>query len=266
MILLIQYIILGIVQGFTEFLPVSSSAHLVFLQAIFKIEENHVLVSVSLHAGTLLALVLFFKRDTIGLLRDSLKLLKAGKKKEVGPRIVYYILIVTLITGVIGLGGGNFFEDLFSQPRRAAVMLLVTALVLFSTKKFMKGKRKLSELNVHDAWIMGLVQGISIIPGISRSGITIASLLWRGVDRETAFKFSFLASIPAVLGALILEVHKLTSLSWGQAGYLLVGLIIAFVSGLIALAVLQKIIQRAKFSLFGYYCLTIALLGWLYFT
>ncbi len=266
--IIFEYLILGLIQGLTEFLPVSSSGHLVILQGIFNM-ENRLLVSVSLHAGTLLALVLFFKRDTIALLKDSLKLLKIGRrgfqKEETSPRIIAYILIVTLVTGLIGLGGRDFFERLFFQPRWAATMLIITALILFSTRSFMKGGRKFSELSIRDAGIMGLAQGISLIPGISRSGITIASLLWRGADREAAFRFSFLASIPAVLGALILEFSKLPGLSPPQIGYLLLGCVSAFVSGWIALVVLRKIIQRAKLSLFGYYCLAIALLGWLYF-
>lgn len=267
--ILIEYLILGIVQGLTEFLPVSSSGHLVILQGIFDI-ENRVLVSVSLHAGTLLALVLFFKGDIVDLLRNSLKSsnpeIKGAPSKKIALRITVYILIVTLVTGIIGLGGKNFFEGLFSQPRWAAYMLLITALVLFSTKKFMKGERKFSELNLHDAWIMGLAQGISIIPGISRSGLTISALLWRGVDREAAFRFSFLASILAILGALILEISKLPGVSSEQIGYLLFGFVTAFVSGLLALVVLRKLIRRARFSLFGYYCLAIALLAWLYFS
>lgn len=260
-----EYLILGLIQGLTEFLPVSSSGHLVILQGIFNM-ENRLLVTLSLHAGTLLALILFFKEGIKGLLRDSWKSLRAGRKgiqkKETAPRIIVYILIVTLITGLIGLGGKDFFENLFSRPRWAVAMLLVTALVLFSTRRFMKGERKFSELNIRDAGIMGLAQGISLIPGISRSGITIASLLWRGADREAAFRFSFLASIPAILGALILEFSRLPGLASPQIGYLLFGCVSAFVSGWIALVVLRKIIRWAKFPLFGYYCLAIALLGW----
>lgn len=266
---IIEYLVLGIVQGLTEFLPVSSSGHLVILQEIFKIKEGPLLVSVSLHAGTLLALMLFFKRDSITLLSAPLKLSSLegrSQQRNVSLRVIVYILIVTLITGLIGLSGRDFFRDLFYRPRWAAAMLLVTALVLFSTKKFMKGKRGFSELNIHDAWIVGLTQGISIIPGISRSGLTIASLLWRNVDRETSFRFSFLASIPAILGALILEISKLSYLSREQIGYLLLGFVMAFVSGWIALATLRKIIRRARFPLFGYYCLAIALPAWLYFT
>ncbi len=267
-LLIFEYLILGLIQGLTEFLPVSSSGHLVFLQEIFHM-ENRLLVSLSLHGGTLLALMLFFKRDIIAILRDCFKSLRAKKEgsqeKEAVPRIVTYIIIVTLITGFIGMGGRDFFERLFFQPRWVAIMLLVTAFVLFSTRKFMKGGRKFSELNIRDAVIMGLAQGISIIPGISRSGLTIASLLWKGVDKEAAFRFSFLASIPAILGALILELSKLPGLSPPQIGYLFLGFISAFISGWIALVVLQKIIHRAQFPLFGYYCLVIALLGWLHF-
>ncbi len=267
--IIMEYFILGLIQGLTEFLPVSSSGHLVFLQEIFHM-ENRLLVTLSLHAGTLLALVLFFKKDIQDLFRDSWGSLKARKKgtekKEAAPRIIVYIFIITLITGIIGLGGKDFFENLFFRPRWVAIMLMITALILFSTRKFMKGERKFSALNIRDAVIMGLAQGISLIPGISRSGITIASLLWRGVDREAAFRLSFLASIPAILGALILEFSKLPGLSSSPNwGYLLFGLISAFVSGWIALVVLRKIIRRAQFPLFGYYCLAIALLGWLYF-
>ncbi|OGX19457.1 MAG: hypothetical protein A3K54_04965, partial [Omnitrophica WOR_2 bacterium RBG_13_44_8] len=190
---MLKYIILGIIQGVTEFLPVSSSGHLVIAEKLLGINEHLVAVSVILHLGTSLALVIFFFRDILNLLRNL--------------RLLSYIIIVTLITGIIGLSGKDFFERLFASPKLVAAALIITGIILLLTKKFMQAKR--NTLNLKDALVLGLTQGFAIIPGISRSGMTISTLLFRGLDREVSFRFAFLASIPAVFGAAILEAKNI---------------------------------------------------------
>ncbi len=245
--------ILGVVQGLTEFLPVSSSGHLVILQKYLALGENGYLVGiVMLHLGTLLAVSVFFFNDIKKIINDFFM--------RRNTKIVIYIAVVTLITGVCGILGRDFFKGLFASPRKVCLMLIATGIILLVTKKFINGKRSLSELNIKDALWLGITQSLAIIPGISRSGITISTLLFRDVNKESAFRFSFLASIPVILGAFILESSELGRVPGPVIVYMLAGTLLAFLSGLLALKILFHVIQKAKFFYFGYYCLTIGLI------
>ncbi len=241
---MLKYIILGIIQGITEFLPVSNSGHLVIIQKFIGVTEQAVVISVVLHLGTSLALVIFFFKDILNLLRNM--------------RLLSYIIIVTLVTGIIGISGKGFFEKLFNSPRLVAVALIFTGIILILTRKFMEKKR--SALNIKDALILGLTQGFAIIPGISRSGITISTLLFRGLDREISFRFSFLASIPAVFGAAILEAKDISLTSNIGTKSLIIGFIFSLLIGLLSLRILKIILGKAKLYYFGYYCIIIAVI------
>lgn len=241
---MLKYIILGIIQGITEFLPVSSSGHLVIMQRIFGITGNEVAVSIILHLGTTLALIVFFFKDILKLLRDI--------------KSLSLIVIVTIITGIIGVSGKDFFEGLFVSVKPVAIALIFTGIILLITRKFMQGKR--DNLTFKDALILGLTQGIAIIPGVSRSGITISTLLFRKINRDLSFKFSFLAAIPAVLGATLLEVKDIGFSFQGEAKNLLIGFIFSFGAGIFALKILEIILNKAKLYYFGYYCIIIAIL------
>jgi len=236
---MLKYAFLGIIQGLTEFFPVSSSGHLVIAQKAIGFQGNVVAVSVILHLGTCLALLVFFFKDILKLFWDM--------------KSLFFVAVVTLITGAIGLGGKDFFEGLFSSVRSVQLALIVTGLILILTKRFENAKR--ADLNIKDALILGLTQGLAIIPGISRSGITISTLLFRKIDRDTAFKFSFLASIPAILGAALLEAKDIGSVFASGKIYLAVGFGCSFISGLFALWALKAILHNAKFHYFGYYCI-----------
>lgn len=250
--MLIKYLTLGIVQGLTEFLPVSSSGHLVILQKYLALDENGCLVGVMLHLGTFLAVSVFFFNDIKKIINDFFT--------RRNTKIVIYIAVVTLITGVCGILGRDFFKGLFASPRKVCLMLIVTGIVLLLTKKFINGKRNLSELNIKDAVWLGITQSLAIIPGISRSGITISTLLFRNVNKESAFRFSFLASLPVILGAFILESTELGRVPGPIIVYLVAGILVAFLSGLLALKILFHFIQKARFFYFGYYCLAIGLI------
>lgn len=247
--MLLQYVLLGVVQGITEFLPVSSSAHLVILQKLFGMERTALVNSVVLHLGTIAALCVFFAKDIREALRDK--------------KTVLLILIVTVVTGIIGIAGKHQFEALFSSPRPAALALVVTGIILILSKYFSKGTR--TSLRMQDAFALGVMQGCAIIPGISRSGITISTLLFRKIDRATSFKFSFIASIPAILGAAALEAKEVQSAMQGTMVYHAAGFVFSFLSGLVALWFLKKSIATAKFHLFGYYCFIVAVFTLLYF-
>lgn len=245
---MLKYIILGIIQGVTEFLPVSSSAHLVLGQKILNITGQELAVSLFLHLGTALALVIFFFKDILNALRNI--------------KLLLYIIIVTVITGIIGIGARDFFEGLFSSIKVVTVALTTTGIILILTKNFMEAKRNV--LNIKDAFILGLAQGLAIIPGISRSGITISTLLFRRIDRQTSFRLSFLASIPAVLGATLLEARNIDFALKGNFQGLLVGFIFSFISGILSLWLLKIILRKAKLYYFGYYCIFIALITLLF--
>lgn len=245
---MIKYLFLGIVQGLTEFLPISSSAHLVIIQKILGLSGQEVILSVILHLGTTLALILFFFKDILKLLSNR--------------RQVLYIIIVTSITGVIGIWGKEFFEGLFSSVNSVAIALVITGAILILTRGFITGKR--NNLQIKDAIILGFAQGVAIIPGISRSGITISSLLFRGLDKEISFKFSFLTSIPAIFGAVLLEAREINYVL--ETGFInfSAGFIFSFLTGLISLWILKFILQRAKFYYFGYYCIIVAIITLLF--
>ncbi len=237
------FALLGIVQGLTEFFPVSSSGHLVVLQKLFGISVGGVTLSVALHLGTTLATIIFFFKDIIKVLHNI--------------RLLKLIIIVTVITGIIGFTGNNFFTRLFELPRWMALFLSVTGIILLFTQKFKDNKR--NDLNTKDALILGLAQGLAIIPGISRSGITVAALLWRKIDRETSFRFSFIASIPAVLGATILKAGDFTFAGTGELLSLATGSLFSFAVGLFSLWMFGLAMRKARLHYFGYYCILVAL-------
>ncbi len=239
-----KYILLGIVQGATEFLPVSSSAHLIFIEKFFKMDTASLALTVVLHLGTVCALLVFFYRDIIKALRSASTL--------------FFIIIVTVITGTIGILGRHFFESLFSSPRYAAAALLVTGFILLATKRARPGSRDM--LGIIDVLILGAAQGLAIIPGISRSGITISTLLFRKIDKETCFKFSFLAGIPAILGAALLEAGEIRTALNGRVQGFAAGFILSFVVGLAALRLLRSFVVKAKLYYFSYYCFIVSII------
>jgi undecaprenyl-diphosphatase len=218
------------------------------MQKLFGITEEGLILPVVLHLGTSLALVVFFFQDILEVFRN-LKLLS-------------FIIIATIITGIIGISGRDFFAGLFMLPRMVAMAWLVTGMILILTRKFMDGKRNI--VGMKDALIFGLMQGLAIIPGISRSGVTLCALLFRRIDRETSFRFSFLASIPVVFGAAILEAKDIGLASKLNLGNFAVGFIFSFFSGIVALRILKIILRKAKLHYFGYYCIFVAIITLLF--
>jgi undecaprenyl-diphosphatase len=245
---MLKYIFLGMLQGVTEFLPVSSSGHLVIMQKLFGLSGEEIALTLVLHLGSVAAVVIFFYKDIIAAIRDRSTLL--------------LILVVTLITGAIGLAGKDFFERLFTSWRLVALALIFNGLILIWARKFMESKSKV--IGIKDAIILGFTQAIAIIPGISRSGITISTLLFRKVDRQTSFKFSFLIFLPAIIGATILESGEIGLSLRGNAVNLTAGFFASLIFGLLALWVLRLIIRKTKLHYFGYYCILIGVLSLLF--
>jgi undecaprenyl-diphosphatase len=235
---LIETIILGIIQGLTEWLPISSTGHLKLFENLLSFEARKVILfDVILHVGTLIVVLVFFRKE-IGKILSAVAHLDF--ETEHG-KMVPLIIVGVVPTALIGLVFGWVIESAFQTILPIATAFLFCGIMLYSVKF---GKEKTDSINYSTAIIIGIAQGIAIIPGISRSGATIAVALLLGIKREKAFKFSFLLSIPAILGAL------------GYTGYaeILAGAIVAMLVGCFALKLLWKIISKGKFHLFAFYC------------
>ena len=190
-----EAIISGIVQGLTEFLPVSSSGHLVVLHHFFGYNQPQFTFDIFLHIGTLFAVLVYFRRDIIDMLKRR-------------PRLLMYVILATIPTALIGFLFIDLVEGLFQNIKLVGLMLFVTAGFLFIADKVSASKSNTGKLSVVKAIGIGVIQGLAIAPGISRSGLTISSGILFGLDKNEAIRFSFLLAIPAILGALILQIIR----------------------------------------------------------
>lgn len=239
---------LGVVQGLTEFLPVSSSGHLVLLQGLIGDKWlGDILFNVSVHFGTIVAVVVFFHKEILSLARGILP----GSYSKGQAYIISCILITTLITGIIGILFKDSFEALFSKPYITAGMLFITGILTFATDRIENVKKTYGQMDIRDAVVIGVFQSLAITPGISRSGATIFAGVMCGMERTWAASYSFIASIPAVLGACILE--------WGNSPQSLsathvVGALTAFIVGLVSLKFLVWTLKKHNFFYFSIYC------------
>ena len=242
----------------TEFLPISSSGHLVFFQSLFGLKEPQLFFDVILHLGTLLAVVVFFWKDIARIVQGSMSMLKGEKKDPQEGKLLYLIVLATVPTGLMGIVFRDWFESFFSEPKLVGVMLLVTGWVLWMTRYVRGQSRGVEGMTWRDALLIGIAQGIAILPGISRSGATISTGFYCGLDRSLAGRFSFLLSIPAILGATVLEFPKIET---GETIWVtLVGATVAFCVGLLSLKLLMGIIRTGKLFNFSYYCWGMGLL------
>lgn len=248
-----QAIFLAIIQGLTEFLPISSSGHLVIFQKFFGLKPP-VLFDILVHVGTLGAILVYF-RDRLALILNGL----VRKKKE-SWNIFWMVVIGTIPAAIIGLAPQNYINQIFDSLPLVGVTLLITAGFLLSSQWFKTLNRHFNKLKWSDAFIIGCFQALAILPGISRSGATIVPGLWRKLDRQTAFQFSFYLAVPAILGALILRIPELID---GHFNLLNQGILAMFVAGIVgyaALKILEKTLVSAKLWLFGIYCLILGML------
>lgn len=252
-------ILLGIVQGLTEFLPVSSSGHLVLIQNYMPgFQQPGVLFDVMVHFGTLLAVLFFLRKEVSEIL---ISLVPSAWFRETRNEthlktmrtLAFYIVAATACTGSIGLLFEERIHSLFTSPLTVSFALFFTGLLLFLSDRF-RGSRGEKDMNMIDSLVIGVVQGISLIPGLSRSGTTIAFGMFRGLDGTTAARFSFLISIPAVFGALIVESRYIPVVDPGNLGIYLAGMVSAAVTGFFTLGLLLFVIRKRKLSVFAYYC------------
>jgi undecaprenyl-diphosphatase len=264
----LEVLVLGIIQGLTEFLPISSSGHLVILQRLFGIQSDNVLLEVTVHCGTLLSVAVVFWQDLKRLIQAFFKGLPhpvIASRRDKDFQLILYLFIGTLPAVVVGLLWKDQIEAIFHSAKLVGVTLMVTGLVLGITH-FVKPLSQLVDLR--RSLLIGIAQAVAILPGISRSGATIATGLFLGLKREEATRFSFLLSIPAILGALILHLPDLLAptrpdIIWWV---LLLGFSSAFIVGYLAIRWLLQLVNSGKFAHFAPYCLLVGLLVLLFLT
>ncbi|MFZ5365976.1 MAG: undecaprenyl-diphosphate phosphatase [Patescibacteria group bacterium] len=249
-----QVIILAAVQGLTEFLPVSSSGHLVILQNFFGLTKPPVLFDILLHVGTLGAIFFYFRKGLAQIMSGL-----AQKKKE-SVDILWVVFLGTIPAALIGWFFEREIELAFNSFQAVGLAFLFTAGLLFSSSLVKNKNRQFNQLKWLDALLVGLFQAVAILPGVSRSGSTIVSGLWRGLSSEAAFIFSFYLAIPAILGALVLKSGDLLVYSQTELIQGLGGMIIAGVVGFFALKILEKTLKGTKFFWFGVYCLVLGII------
>ncbi|NCO12695.1 MAG: undecaprenyl-diphosphatase [Candidatus Pacebacteria bacterium CG_4_10_14_3_um_filter_34_15] len=250
-------VLLGIVQGLAEFLPISSSGHLVIAEHLLGVQQASVFFDVFLHFATVLAILIYFKKDILSIKLTEIKL----------------IIIGSIPAAVIGILFKDQIEMLFESVAIVSAMIIVTGIINLVTDRKLNNRAKiknsdekqvsLKEIGVKEAFIIGIFQAIAIIPGISRSGSTVAGGILQNIDRVKAFRFSFLMVIPVILGATLLQLIEVYDTGLGSLnfGVLFVGGLTAFTFGFLSLKVFEYVIKKARLELFGYYCISFGLLS-----
>lgn len=263
-----QALVLGVVQGLTEFLPVSSSGHLVLFQHLFGMKEPMMAFDIALHGGTLLAIFIFFYRDILDVLTDFAQSVRGFFLKKSVPvvgaeaphRGLWVCILITLIpTGIMAVCFKHLFETAFANLAFVAAAWLVMGIFLILSGRFRKGQRDLSGIHYGDAFWIGLVQGIALLPGVSRSGSTILAGMFLGIRKEDAAKFSFLIFIPAVLGAITMDLKEGLRYFSENMGMVLTGFIASALTGYFVIRWLMGLVRQGRFFVFGYYCIAVGL-------
>ncbi len=257
-------ILLGIIQGLTEFLPVSSSGHLVLGQLFFGYTESQLMFDISVHVGTLLAVIVVYFKDIMAILASLARLpggLSAGSpfsdqvRNDPGLQMAVMIIIGSVPTAIIGLGLKKIEHILFTSSLLVSLMLLVTGTLLWVSRHYYHIKaHPVKGFGIREAVGVGIVQGMAVIPGISRSGSTIAAGMFLGMDRATAARFSFLLSIPAIIGAEAMGIAEMIHKGGTLDAVTFWATLASFVTGLVALKILIRLVHSGRFHLFAPYC------------
>lgn len=243
-------IILGIVQGLTEFLPVSSSGHLVLLNKFFSIEGNFILLSVILHVATLFSVIIVLRKQILDLIKHPF----CEKAKK--------LYLATIPTVTIVLIFKTFFEKSFTG-QWLPICFMITAILLFVTEMLSKKRQSGKPISYKTSIVMGIVQGFAVLPGISRSGSTICSGLLMGEDKDKVTSFSFLMSIPIIIASLGLEIYELVSTDIGLVGYgiidIVLGFVFALIVGILSIKLMYKVVEKKKLILFSIYLMLLSI-------
>lgn len=241
----LQALILGIVQGLTELLPISSSAHLFLIPWIFNwdIAESF---DVALHFGTLLAIALFFFKDWIDLIKGGIKTVKGEKNPE--GRMFWYLVLATIPGGIIGFVLDHYAQDILTNPTIIALALIMMGIILYIADKYAKSSVKYEDMNLKQTFLIGLSQALAFIPGVSRSGVTMTTARIMGIERESAAKYSFMLSAPIVLGATL---YKMKDFVFGIP--FIVGVVVSFLVGIFVIKFLLNYLKKGSFKGFAIY-------------
>ena len=274
---LIQAILMGIVQGLSEFLPISSSAHLVFTSNFYKAfkgieivqhSNEEVFFDIMLHFGTLIAVLIFFRKDIAAIIKALWEGVKTKDFSNREAKLGLYIIIGTIITIILALPMQGFAEKLVFSPEIVGLLLVATGILLFGAEYFSNHHQKNNEMTLKNSILIGLAQGLAVLPGLSRSGWTIATGLFSGLDRVTAARYSFLLSIPIILGASMLypvikiDLHEALTYNWIA---ILWGTIASGMVGYLCIKYFMKFLAKFSLAIFGYYCVIAGLLTAVFF-
>ena len=269
-----QAIILGIVQGLTEFLPVSSSGHLAIIQNLFHINtDGGLLFDVLLHLGTLIAIFLVFWKDIVKLVIEFFGIIGDFFRRFSDPdlivlssayrKFVLLIIVSTIPTGILGYVGRHFVSYASTTLIIPGIGLIITSVLLFVCDRIGDGRNGIKKISYLNAFEIGMAQGVATIPGISRSGATISVCLMLGIKKETAVKYSFIMSIPAVIGAAILEIKDVGGMTVNVSTVIayVVGMIVSAVVGYFAIRFMIGVVRRKRYIYFSIYCMVIGLVA-----
>ena len=275
---LIQAILMGIVQGLSEFLPISSSAHLVFTSNFYKVfkgievaqtSNEEIFFDIMVHLGTLVAVLIFFRKDIMKILKAMLCAFKTKDWSANDAKIGWFIMLGTFLTIILAYPLNEVAEDLVYSPFVVGILLFVTGFVLlYSENKSKKVENKKVQLDLKTSIFMGLAQGLAALPGFSRSGWTIATGLFLGLDRVTAARYSFLLSIPIILGASMvyplikIDIQEAAQYNWPA---ILIGTIVSGFVGYLCIKYFMKFLSKFSLAIFGYYCIIVGLLTTVFF-
>ena len=275
---LIQSILMGIIQGLSEFLPISSSAHLVFTSNFYKVfkgieivqqSNEEIFFDIMLHLGTLIAVLIFFRKDVLEIAKALFIACKNRDFSEHKAKLGLFIIVGTVITICLALPLNDFAEHLVYHPAIVGGLLIITGGTLFLSEYLSKKRETKSEtLNWKQAILVGLAQGIAVLPGFSRSGWTIATGLFAGLNRETAARYSFLLSIPIILGASMvyplikIDVAEALTYNWVS---ITIGTIVSAIVGYLCIKYFMKFISKFSLNIFGYYCVIMGITALIFF-
>lgn len=241
---MINAIFWGIIQGLTEFLPISSSGHLVLIPALLGRPGPDLATTAMLHLGTLGAVLVYYRKDVASM----------AKFDRPARRLITIIVIGTIPAVILGLTFESKIEELVEDPMAVAVMLIVTGVVLLATTLLRLGDRRTEDIGPSDGLLIGLAQSLALIPGISRSGMTISAGLARGMVRTEAARFAFLLGIPVIAGAGLLQIAEVLSAGESIPSDVWIGMIAAGLSGYAAIAILIRVLSKIGLAPFGIYC------------
>lgn len=275
---ILQAIIMGIVQGLSEFLPISSSAHLVITSNLYKVLKNipiheestqEIFLDIMLHLGTLVAVLIFFRKDIIEIIKAFVNSIKTKDFSDKNAKLALYILLGTVITVVIAFPLNEVAGALVFSPQIVGLLLILTGILLFSSEAYSKKlEEKSDNIDFKTSVIMAIAQGLAALPGFSRSGLTISAGLLSKKDRVTAAKYSFLLSIPIILGAsmvypfLKIDMSEFASYNWNA---IIIGTIVSAIVGYLCVKYFLKFVGKYSLAFFGYYCIIIGVSTFVFF-